>query len=76
VTVHQAKNFRVCDYMGEKANHLCWSEFSFTTLNSERSRNRIFDNTYAPVRRDFGAVGDLDDPNPRKAGRYWDAGVM
>jgi len=54
--------------MGEKANHLCWSEFSFTTLNSERSRNRIFDNTYAPVRRDFGAVGDLDDPNPRMAG--------
>lgn len=63
---HGAKNFMVCDYLGEKANHLCWSEFSFTNLNQERARNRVFDNTYMAVGRDYGAIGDMGFPNPHE----------
>lgn len=63
---HAVKDFQVCDHAGSIGTHLCWAEFSFSALNQERSKNRIFDNTYTSVGREYSTIGDFNDPNPHE----------
>jgi len=62
----RTKNFEPCDYLGEKGNHLCWSETYNDQHGYEQSTNRIFDETYAPMGIGYGAIGGLRPPNPHE----------
>lgn len=66
-----AMNFHVCDYLGGRGNHLCYSEARPHTDDNNAGikavgANRIFNNNYEQVGRDYQNIGDFPEPNPHE----------
>lgn len=54
----------VCDYLGEKGNHICYNDAApIEQAGHSAGLVRFFDNTYTQVGTDFGAAGDLRGPD-------------
>lgn len=58
-------NFQVCDYLGTRRRHLCYSDCLMTTFGDLASY-RFFDDTYQSLGRSYRQAGVLLPPNPHE----------